>query len=349
MSLPNNAPGPIVLFGSGETSPSGRKIFSYILNRLPFSPDVVLLETPAGFEPNSPQVVGKVADFLTRHLQNRKPRPQVVAARKRATAFSPDDPEIAGPILSADLIFLGPGSPTYAVRQLRGSLTWQYLVARHRLGAGLALASAAVIAVGSHALPVYEIYKVGQDLHWTPGLDLFAPFGLSLVFIPHWNNNDGGAELDTSRCYMGRERFDTLLEMLSPGQVVVGIDERTGLALDLEKGICEVVGAGRVVIIRDDRRRVMKGLFSIEELGDFRMPDPRDGIPPDVWQAALGAKRTPPGVAAEPPGDILSLVEQRQTARATKNWSAADELRLKIEDAGWQVQDTPEGPLVSKL
>jgi len=348
MSLLNNTPGPIVLFGSGETSPSGRRIFKHILNRLPFSPAVVLLETPAGFEPNSPQVVGKVADFLTRHLQNRKPRPQVVAARKRATAFSPDDPEIAGPILSADLIFLGPGSPTYAVRQLRDSLTWQYLIARHRLGAGLALASAAVIAVGSHALPVYEIYKVGQDLHWKPGLDLFAPYGLSLVFIPHWNNKDGGDELDTSHCFMGQDRFGSLLEMLPPGQVVVGIDERTGLALDLEKGICEVVGAGRVVIIRDDRRRVMKGLFSIEELGAFRNPDPQDGIPPDVWQAALKVARTRLRVVPKPPQEILSLVEQRQTAREAKNWSAADELRVKIEDAGWGVQDTPEGPLVSK-
>jgi hypothetical protein len=51
--------------------------------------------------------------------------------------------------LDADVIFLGPGSPSYAVRQSQDSLAWQYLVARHRLGAGLALASAATIAIGA--------------------------------------------------------------------------------------------------------------------------------------------------------------------------------------------------------
>ena len=34
------------------------------------------------------------------------------------------------------MIFMGPGSPSYAVRQLEDSLTWEYILARHRLGAG---------------------------------------------------------------------------------------------------------------------------------------------------------------------------------------------------------------------
>ena len=55
---------------------------------------------------------------------------------------------------------------------------------------------------------------MGEDPHWKTGLDLFAPFGLRLVFIPHWNNNDGGNELDTSRCFMGLARFERLLERL---------------------------------------------------------------------------------------------------------------------------------------
>lgn len=46
-------------------------------------------------------------------------------------------------------------------------------------------------------LPVYEIYKAGEDVHVRKGLNFFADFGLSLSFIP-WNNTDGGAELDTS-------------------------------------------------------------------------------------------------------------------------------------------------------
>ena len=69
-------------------------------------------------------------------------------------------------------------------------------------------ASAGAIAIGRYTLPVYEIYKAGHDLHWQDGLDLFGPFGLNLAFVSHWNNGEGGADLDTSHCFMGKERFD---------------------------------------------------------------------------------------------------------------------------------------------
>jgi hypothetical protein len=285
---------------------------------------------------------------LVNHLRNFTPETSIIPARKRGTAYSPNDPKIANPILFSNLVFLGPGSPTYAARQLRDTLTWQYLLARHRLGAGLALASAAAIAAGSHVLPVYEIYKVGEDLHWKPGLDLFAYYGLSLIFIPHWNNNDGGSELDTNRCYIGRDRFNTLLEMLPPGQVVVGVDEQTGLAIDFDKRICMIVGSGRVVLIQEGERIVMEDPFSIEELGPFKLPDPDDGIVPDIWQKALSVERFRSDGMPEPPQEILSLVEQRQKAREAKIWDKADLLRRKIEALGWYVQDTAQGPLVSK-
>ena len=66
-------PGPIILFGSGETSASGRKVFDAVLQDLQPSPNIALLETPAGFELNSAQVIGRVADFIEHHLQNYKP------------------------------------------------------------------------------------------------------------------------------------------------------------------------------------------------------------------------------------------------------------------------------------
>ena len=103
---------------------------------------------------------------------------------------------------------MGPGSPTYAVRQLADSLAWHRLIARHRVGATLALASAAVIAISALALPVYEIYKAGQDLHWQPGLDLFGAYGLKLVFVPHWNNAEG-APSSTPAAASWAERVST--------------------------------------------------------------------------------------------------------------------------------------------
>ncbi|MEJ2557272.1 MAG: hypothetical protein P8186_13780 [Anaerolineae bacterium] len=155
-------PGLIVLFGSGETSATGRKIYDWLMRRLSSPIRMAVLETPAGFELNSAQVAGRVAEFLRHRLQNYRPEVTVVPARKRGTAFSPDDAEITAPLLQANAIFMGPGSPTYAVRQLQGSLAWHRLVARHRMGAAVILASAATVAASVHTLPVYEIYKVGE-------------------------------------------------------------------------------------------------------------------------------------------------------------------------------------------
>jgi len=156
--------GPIVLLGSGETSLAGGRIFESIAQQRNDILRIVILETPAGFELNSPQVAGRVAEFLKVRLQNYLPIIDVIPARKRGTVFSPDNPEILHPLLSANMIFMGPGSPTFAVRQLSGSLVWNLVRARHRMGAALVFASAATIAVGARVVPVYEIFKVGEDV-----------------------------------------------------------------------------------------------------------------------------------------------------------------------------------------
>jgi len=340
-------PGLVVLFGSGETSASGRKIFDWLLSRLSPSVQTAILETPAGFELNSAQVAGRVADFLRHHLQNHQPQVTVVPARKRGTPFSPDNPDVVAPLLQADAIFLGPGSPTYAVRQLQDSLAWHTLVARHRLGGAIILASAAAIASSTYALPVYEIYKVGQDLHWCDGLDFFGVYGLSLVFVPHWNNTEGGTDLDTSRCYMGQARFEPLLAMLPPDVTVVGVDEHTALVLDLAAETCHVLGKGGTTLLRHGtERRFENGeAFPINELGHFRMATPHAGLPPRVWECAKTARAEARAQTTPVPSpEVLSLVEERVAARARRDWSTADALRDRITALGWQVLDTQHGP-----
>lgn len=342
-----------MLFGSGETSPSGQMIFDMLLRELPKSPKIALLETPAGFELNSAQVVKKIADFLTHRLQNYDPRPVAIPARKKRTAFSPDSPEVVDPMLNADLIFLGPGSPTYAVRQLEDSLAWHYLLARHRLGTSLAFSSAAVIAVSAYALPIYEIFKVGEDLHWKTGLDLFRIYGLSLTFVPHWNNNDGGTELDTSRCYIGKSRFEQLMSMLPEGQTVVGIDEHTALFFDCAGGEARVFGKGKVTVMNGE------GVFTIKQgevvpfevLGHCHEPDIHQAIPPEIWEKVIDisqAVQTKPTQDEKPPTEVLALVKQRESARTAKDWVTADALRERISDCGWQVEDTLGGPILRK-
>jgi hypothetical protein len=339
----------MLLFGSGETSANGQKAFDWLFRRLAQPLRVAILETPAGFELNSQQVAQRIADFLRQRLQNYSPITTLVPARSRGTALSPDEPDVVAPLLRSNVIFLGPGSPSYAVRQLRDSLAWHLLCARHRCGAAIALASAATIAASACALPVYEIYKVGEGPHWKPGLDFFASFGLKLALVPHWNNTDGGAELDTSRCFMGRARFEPMLAMLPADVVVLGVDEQTALAIDwsLESGL--VLGQGSVTVLRAGVTKVFGSgqSFPLTELGPYRLPLPAAGIPVAIWQQALAAEDPEPAVN-EPPPLVLELAHKRQQARDRRDWTTADALRQEIEALGWQVQDTAEGPRVSR-
>ena len=380
-------PGLIILFGSGETSPAGRKIFERVFQTLPKSPRLALLETPAGFELNSDQVIRRVGDFFSQRLQNYTPQVEIISARKRGTQFSPDNPEIVAPLLNADMIFMGPGSPTYAVRQLRDSLAWYYLIARHRLGATLALASAATVSFSSFSIPVYEIYKVGEDLHWNEGLDFFKLYGLQIVFVPHWNNQEGGKDLDTSRCFMGQERFARLMEMLPDDMTIIGLDEKTALVMDPSRCECYVSGLGKVTVLHTGHQHSPIGLtasstdminnitgaydnlieiseqrgghvhqylnrqhFPMEEIGAFQPYHPEASLPSAIWKKAIEARELSNREdPITPPEQVIQLINERELARKHKDWIAADELRFHIEKLGWEISDSKDGPVFRKI
>jgi len=293
-------------------------------------------------------VVGRVGDFMKSRLQNYKPVVDLIPARKKNSPYSPDDPEIVKPLLRANMIFLGPGSPTYAIRQLKDTLTWDVIRARHRLGATLIFASAATISIGAHALPVYEIYKVGQDVHVVDGLNLFADFGLHMSFIPHWNNAEGGVDLDTSRCFMGMDRFAEWCGMVPIENETVGLDEHTGLIIDFETGLCEVSGVSSISLVRECHPEMYPSgaKFPLSELGEFHIPDPIEkDIPADVWEMCLNA---PSLDEDEPSEEVLDLMQKRLQARLNKNWAESDKLRDEIGARGWTVQDSKDGSKLVK-
>jgi hypothetical protein len=342
--------GQVAFLGSGETSLSGGRIFEALAQNLPRPLKIAVLETPAGFELNSVQVASRIGEFLATRLQNYRPQVDIVPARKKNSLFSPDDPEICAPLLTADLVFMGPGSPTYAIRQLENSLAWNIIRARHRLGAALVFASAATIAAGARALPVYEIFKVGSEVHVLPGLDLFREFESPLSFIPHWNNAEGGSDVDTSRCFVGMDRFAEWCRLLPPGHTTLGLDEHTGVILDFGKRTCRIIGVSTVHIVREcDPKVVPAGEdFPLTELGPMLVPDPLNfGIPAEVWEAVKNAI-SERSLDENPPPDVVHLAEERNLARSRKDWLTADTLRKKITSLGWTVQDTPDGYNLAK-
>ena len=331
--------GQIAFLGSGETSLAGGRIFETLARRISGPLRISVMETTAGFELNSPVVAGRVADFLKTRLQNYKPIIDIIPARKKNTQFSPDNLEILTPLLSANLIFMGPGSPSYAVRQLKDSLAWEIIRARHRLGATLVFASAATISVSAWALPVYEIFKVGEDVHTKIGLNLFADFGLDISFVPHWNNAEGGIDLDTSRCFIGIERFDQWRKLLPAENVLVGLDEHTGIIMDSENKTCEVSGVSSVTAIKRDGMEIYPAgsSFSLSELGHISYPDPIEtGIRADAWELTASAQTVD---EETPPDEALKLLGQRKDARTRKDFAESDRLRDQISALGWTVQD----------
>lgn len=345
--------GPIALFGSGETSPIAQRIHQRVMELLTPPIRAAVVETPAGFEPNAAGVAQKIIDYLEHRLQNFRPTSVSIAARKRGTELSPDNPTIAAPLLDANYLFMGPGSPSYAARQLANSYVWHAMLARHRLGAAICFSSATTVAISQHTMPIYEIYKVGEDLHWKAGLDFFGHFGIPLIIVPHWNNNDGGDELDTSHCYLGQERYSQLMAMVPNPVTILGIEENTGVVIEPEAGRCEVVGSGAVVIMRDGNevRYNSKESFAVTELGAWRLPNEGDGIPEMVWQDALAAAQGLAERACQdpPPQTVVTLAEQRATAREEKDWDAADRIRDELAALGWQVNDTPNGPELARI
>ncbi len=347
-----DTPGPLVLLGSGETSDTGRKTWDSVFARTRRPVRVSILETPAGFQPNAARVAGRIAEFIRHRLQNYKPDVITIPARHRAGPhFSPDNLAILEPMLTSNVLFAGPGSPTYAVRHLRASLAWQILLARHRMGSAVVLASAAVVAAGTFVLPVYEIYKVGEDLHWHEGLDILGPYNLPIAFVPHWNNTEGGDDLDTSRCFVGQQRLDALRRLLPVDVPILGIDEHTTLTIDLAAGEGHVHGIGTVTILQADRQETIPAgrAFPLDRLGTPQLsPASVEDVPPQVFTLIheAQARRRESEI---PPADTIRMVEQREDARGRKAWDVADRLRTEIAARGWRVSDTPEGPQLEHI
>lgn len=335
--------GRIAFLGSGETSLAGGRIFETLARLIPDPLRIAILETPAGFELNASLVAGRVGEFLKTRLQNYKPVIDLIPARKLGTKFSPDNPEILEPLLQANLIFMGPGSPSYTARQLRGTLAWDIIRARHRQGATLIFASAATISVGEWVLPVYEIYKVGEDVHVKDGLGFFSDFGVHVSFIPHWNNAEGGVDLDTSRCFIGMERFEQWRSLTPPENVIVGLDEHSGVIIDFEKNACDVHGVSSATVMKNAGTKIYPAgsSFSLNELGEIRFPNSIEaGISIQAWQMTINAQKQADG---SPPVEVIELLEKRKQARANKDFSASDRLRDEIAAMGWKVKDTKEG------
>ncbi len=243
----------LAIMGSGETAPTMKAPHRAIFERLEAARggavDAVLLDTPFGFQENAPILAEKAVEYFKESVFRDVgvaglPRTDTgdVVAIERAIAT----------IRGADWMFAGPGSPTFALRQWEGTPVPDALADRLESGGALVFSSAAALTLGVATVPVYEIYKVGADPYWESGLDLLSPLGLPVAVIPHYDNAEGGNH-DTRFCYLGERRLAMLEPELPDGAFVLGVDEHTGVIIDLDADTAEVVGKGGVTLRRDRR------------------------------------------------------------------------------------------------
>jgi len=258
----------------------------------------VLLDSPYGFQENADELTEKAQQFFRESVGREV---DVVTFRKApAPDLTAHAVEMAR-LRAADWIFAGPGSPSYALRTWAGSAVPEALHARLRDGGAVTFASAAALTLGALTIPVYEVYKVGDDPYWLEGLDVVgAATGLRAAVVPHWNNAEGGTH-DTRFCWQGERRLVMLEDQLPDDVFVLGVDEHTGLVMDLDSGACEVVGKGTVVVrVRGDEWIVPTGeTISIEQIAEHGrgagaatpepapLPAPSTGLPDDEVDAAL--------------------------------------------------------------
>jgi cyanophycinase-like exopeptidase len=348
-------PGQVALLGSGEATAAGRRVLSGLLRRLPEPRTIAVLDSPAGFQPNCDRVAGKVADFMTEKVAEEHPKPFVVPTR-RADLGTPTGDAALRAISAARCIAAGPGSPTYMIRELRDTPYLDAVRQAHRDGTAIYVSSAATIAMSAFSVPVYEIFKVGAEPYWNEGLDLLGEFGMRLALVPHWNNSEGGAELDTRFCYMGQARFEHLRAQLPEDVVMLGIDEHSACVLDFAAGTVTVDGKGGARVIRDGQIAEFANGESfpmtllgadadlVQQLAAERivaapasghLPAPAATLNPWIEEDHLAAKI--------PPQLIDTMLTIRSELRSAKQWSFADRLRDALTDVGIVVEDAPGG------
>lgn len=329
----------LTIMGSGETAPTMVTTHRMLASKLPKSARATLLDTPYGFQENAPELATKAVEYFKTSINialDVAGLTQIIDADALAVERG------LQVVSDAQYVFAGPGSPTYALRQWAGTPLAGLLTKKLRDGGIVTFASAAALTLGRFTLPVYEIYKVGQDPRWLEGLNILGEIGINVALIPHYNNAEGGHH-DTRFCYMGERRLSMLERELPDDVYVLGVDEHTGVVIDIDAQTATVVGKG-VLTIRV--KGVSTEIASGEVLPIDRLRNPLAGIKTGV--PAVAASNAEASDTATKDVDVLDSNLRQATERLNDAFTqaitagdadAAARAALDLDDAiaGWSI------------
>ncbi|MDH3250775.1 MAG: hypothetical protein OEQ47_17535, partial [Acidimicrobiia bacterium] len=342
--------------------------------------EVVLLDTPFGFQENVEVLTEKIVEFFDVSLR----KPTTVASLRSSNEPASAVERTLATVRRAKYVFAGPGSPSYALgiwRSVGIAAAMREVVAND---GAIVLASAAALTAGLKTIPVYEMYKAGADPYWLDGLDLSSAFGLPMTVVPHWNNTDGGNH-DTSRCYIGERRLSVLEDELDHG--ILGIDEHSAVTIDFGAGTLVVSGASSAVLRGTELVTLEAGdTIELEKAAEIlggafeHSPEAATTTAP-VFASALGAGDVDGAVEAaleveqevsagagdraalrsvivelgeaaragvQDPREVVggyveAMLELRRQARDAKRYDESDLIRDRLVELGVEVRDTPDG------
>ena len=369
----------LVIIGSGEMAAPMTRVHREVVRRLaanrPPAADLkaTIIDTPYGFQSNADLLSEAALDFFGRRIGMST----AVASMRR----SDDDPLLRetafARIREADFVFSGPGSPSYALRQWSGTPIRQLLADKLTQGGALVFASAAALTLGRLVVPVYEIYKVGEDPFWLPGIDVLSQVGLSAAVIPHFDNAEG-REHDTRFAFLGEERLAMLEDQMPDDVFILGVDEHTALMIDLGAEMVTVHGRGGATVRRRGQSSILAAGEEIRFEHLAHLARVARTAPPVTARAAQAPQSNEHAdvrslvrdiLAADDPalaramvvrlgemteravGERTRLVEPlvealldaRRSARARGDWATADSIRERLLQLGIELRDVPDG------
>jgi cyanophycinase len=144
---------------------------------------------------------------------------------------SANEAAVVDTLRESRLIYLLGGFTHYLGQTLAGSAGWQAILDAYQMGAVVGGSSAG-------AMVLCEYYYDLDGGRVVEGLNLVP----NACVLPHYNTFGKG--------------WVSKLTALLPGQVLIGIDERTGMLDDGENGAWHVYGQGAVTLHRGGRVRV---------------------------------------------------------------------------------------------
>src|SRR5215213_4825378 len=352
----------LVLIGSGETAAQMQRGHRMIATRLAAEGGRVqdvraaVIDTPYGFQSNADELTRGLVDFFARRVGMETS----VAALPRADADVIVRETAYARIRDVGFLFAGPGSPSYALRHWSKTEIPSLFAEKLRTRGAVVVASAAALTMGRVTVPVYEIYKAGDDPFWLPGLDVLATIGINAAVVPHYDNGEGG-DHDTRFCFLGEARLLALESLLPDGTFILGVDEHTALMVDLVAAVCFVHGRGGVTVRRAGDSRVIPSGESFP-LADLQSTTE---MPTEAAQARSSAPGLAPATNAAGVAQQLvacerelshsqhkarmveplieALLEIRNVARAKNDFGTADVIRKRLIELGVEVSDSADG------